>query len=183
MCINLVCRFYDSQQGAVLLDGVDLREMALEDVRGRIGLVTQQTELFNDTIMYNIRYGSLDATDQQVWQAARMAHADEFIRAMPEGYETRVGLSGQRLSGGQRQRVALARAVLRDPEILILDEATSQIDTESEKLINEALTEFSRNRTLIMITHRLSNLYLADRVYEFECGRMIERPAGEQQVA
>ncbi len=181
--INLVCRFYDPQQGVVLLDGVDLRDMALEDVRGRVGLVIQQTELFNDTVMYNIRYGSPNATEQEARQAAKMAHADEFITAMPEQYETRVGPSGQRLSGGQRQRIALARAILRDPEILILDEATSQIDTESEKLINEVLTEFSRNRTLIMITHRLSNLYLADRVYELEDGRMIEYEPREQSVA
>ena len=181
--INLVCRFYDPQHGSVLLDGVDLRDMELEDVRSRIGLVIQQTELFNDTIMYNIRYGSLDATEEQVRRAAQMAHADEFIDSLPDKYETKVGPRGQRLSGGQRQRIALARAILRDPEILILDEATSQIDMESEKLINEVLTEFSRNRTLIMITHRLSNLYLADRVYEFDAGRMIEYEPGEPQVA
>ncbi len=181
--INLVCRFYDPQQGVILLDGVDLREMDLDDLRSRIGLVIQQTELFNDTVMYNIRYGSLDATDQQVRQAAQMAHADEFISMMPDKYETRVGPHGQRLSGGQRQRIALARAILRDPEILILDEATSQIDTESEKLINEVLTEFSRNRTLIMITHRLSNLHLVDRVYELDHGRITEQQPPEKHVA
>ena len=181
--IHLICRFYDPQHGAVLLDGVDLRELALDDVRARIGLVTQQTELFNDTIHYNIRYGSLDATDAQVQRAAEMAHAHEFIMTFPEKYETRVGQSGQRLSGGQRQRIALARAILRDPEILILDEATSQIDTESEKLINEVLTEFSKNRTLIMITHRHANLYLADRVYELDRGCMVQREARQKQVA
>ncbi|MHB8974146.1 MAG: ABC transporter ATP-binding protein [Pirellulaceae bacterium] len=181
--IHLICRFYDPQRGGVLLDGVDLRELALDDVRGRIGLVTQQTELFNDTIHYNIRYGSLGATDAQVQRAAELTHAHEFIMTLPEQYETRVGQSGQRLSGGQRQRIALARAILRDPEILILDEATSQIDTESEKLLNEVLTEFSRNRTLIMITHRLTNLYLADRVYELDRGRMIERETRPKQVA
>ncbi len=181
--INLICRFYDPQHGAVLLDGVDLREMALDDVRSRIGLVIQQTELFNDTIMYNIRYGSLDATDQQVRHAAEMAHADEFISMMTDQYETRVGPRGQRLSGGQRQRIALARAILRDPEILILDEATSQIDMESEKLINDVLTEFSRDRTLIMITHRLSNLHLADRVYELDNGQITEPRPPDQQVA
>ena len=112
-----------------------------------------------------------------------LAHLDEFIQTLPEQYETRVGAGGQRLSGGQRQRIALARAILRAPEILILDEATSQIDPESEKLINQVLTEFSRNRTLIMITHRLSNLHLADRVYQMDCGRIIEYRPEDQQVA
>ena len=181
--IHLICRFYDPQQGAVLLDGVDLRTMDLEDVRSRIGLVTQQTELFNDTVLYNIRYGSLNATDAEVQRAAEMAYAHEFIEALPEKYQTRVGHSGQRLSGGQRQRIALARAILRNPEFLILDEATSQIDTESEKLINEALIRFSKNRTLIMITHRLANLHLADRVYELESGRMIPHEPRSRQVA
>lgn len=179
--INLVCRFYDPQRGAILLDGVDLREMALADVRGRVGLVIQQTELFNDTVIHNIRYGSPDATEQQARRAAEMAHADEFIRALPDTYQTLVGSRGQRLSGGQCQRIALARAILRDPEILILDEATSQIDPESEKLINKVLSEFSRNRTLIMITHRLSNLHLADRVYELKDGCMSDCRYPEHQ--
>jgi len=181
--IHLICRFYDPQQGDVLLDGVNLREVDLEDLRSRIGLVTQQTELFNDTIQYNIRYGSLHASDEQVQRAAELARAHEFIMALPERYATRVGHSGQRLSGGQRQRIALARAFLREPEILILDEATSQIDIESEKLINQALTEFSKQRTLIMITHRLANLYLADRVYELEHGRIELRDPRHKQVA
>ncbi len=181
--VHLICRFYDPQHGAIKLDGVNLRDIALEDLRSRIGLVIQQTELFHDTIMYNIRYGSLDATDKQVQRAAELAHAQEFINALPDKYDTMVGPRGQRLSGGQRQRIALARAILRDPEILILDEATSQIDTESEKLINEVLTEFSKNRTLIMITHRLNNLCLADRVYELDAGRMVESDCKERQVA
>jgi ABC-type multidrug transport system fused ATPase/permease subunit len=167
----------------VLLDGVDLRAMDLEDLRSRIGLVTQQTELFNDTVLYNLRYGSLNASDADVRRAAEMASAHEFIEALPDKYNTRVGHSGQRLSGGQRQRIALARAILRNPEFLILDEATSQIDTESEKLINEALMRFSQNRTLIMITHRLANLHLADRVYELEAGRMVPREPRTRQVA
>ncbi len=181
--IHLICRFYDPQQGAVLLDGVDLRELDVADVRSRIGLVTQQTELFNDSVLYNIRYGSLQATDEQVRRAAELARAHEFIMALPQQYATRVGQSGQRLSGGQRQRIALARAFLRDPEILILDEATSQIDVESERLINQALIEFSRQRTLIMITHRHANLYLADRVYELECGRLQLRAAPRKNAA
>ncbi len=181
--VHLICRFYDPQHGAIKLDGVDLREMSLDDLRSRIGLVIQQTDLFHDTVMYNIRYGSLDATEEQVLRAAKMAHAHEFISSFPDKYDTMVGPRGTRLSGGQRQRIALARAILRDPEILILDEATSQIDNESEKLINEVLTEFSRNRTLIMITHRLNNLYLADRVYELDAGRMVEYDRAARQVA
>jgi ATP-binding cassette subfamily B protein/subfamily B ATP-binding cassette protein MsbA len=181
--IHLVCRFYDPQHGAIRLDGVDLREMSLTDLRSRIGLVTQRTELFNESVFYNIRYGTMDATEEQVIQAARMAHAHEFITALPEQYHTCVGQGGQRLSGGQRQRIALARAILRDPEILILDEATSQIDTDSEQLINEVLTEFSSNRTMIMITHRLSNLHLADMVFELSDGRLLEYDRRHQDVA
>ncbi|MHB0959183.1 MAG: ABC transporter ATP-binding protein [Pirellulaceae bacterium] len=181
--ISLICRFYDPQCGEVLLDGIDLRELALDDLRARIGLVTQQTELFNDTIDYNIRYGSPSATEEQVQRAAELAHAHDFIMTFPENYKTQVGQSGQRLSGGQRQRIALARAMLRDPEILILDEATSQIDRESEALINEVLTAFSRNRTLIMITHRHANLALADCVYELDRGSIVLRDTSRKRVA
>ncbi|MHB8866426.1 MAG: ABC transporter ATP-binding protein [Pirellulaceae bacterium] len=181
--ISLICRFYDPQCGEVLLDGIDLRELALDDLRARIGLVTQQTELFNDTIDYNIRYGSPSATEEQVQRAAELAHAHDFIMTFPENYRTQVGQSGQRLSGGQRQRIALARAMLRDPEILILDEATSQIDRESEALINEVLTAFSRNRTLIMITHRHANLALADCVYELDRGSIVLRDTSRKRVA
>jgi len=181
--INLICRFYDPQRGALRIDGVALRDMDLTDLRGRIGLVTQQTELFNESIRYNISYGSVDADDQQVIAAAKLAHAHEFIMDFPEQYETLVGQAGQRLSGGQRQRIALARAILKDPEILILDEATSQIDAESEQLINDVLTEFSHGRTLIMITHRASNLHLADRVLHLDHGRLIESSDPHQRVA
>ncbi len=173
--VHLVCRFYDPQHGRITLDNTSLSQMALDDLRARIGLVTQQTELFNDTVLYNIRYGSLDCTKEQVIAAAKMAHAHEFIMELPEQYETRVGKNGQRFSGGQRQRIALARAMLRNPEILILDEATSQIDPDSERLINQALTAFSKGRTLIMITHRLSNLHLVDRVFQLDRGQLIER--------
>jgi len=181
--VHLICRFYDPRQGAICLDGVDLRQMALKDLRSRIGLVTQQTELFNESILYNIRYGSVDSTDEQIVAAAKLAHAHEFIMTFPEQYESLVGQSGQRLSGGQRQRIALARAILKDPEILILDEATSQIDAESEQLINDVLTDFSRGRTLIMITHRASNLHLADRVLQLDHGRIVDRADRNQRVA
>lgn len=180
---HLLCRFYDPSSGRILLDGVDLRAMALDDLRSRIGLVTQQTELFNETILYNIRYGSLQTSEQDAIRAAKLAHAHEFIMALPNQYQTRMGQSGQRLSGGQRQRIALARAILRDPEILILDEATSQIDPESECLINETLTEFSRGRTLVMITHRHSNLYLAERVYQLDHGHLVPQTQHASRVA
>ncbi len=174
--INLLCRFYDPQQGDILFDGVSLRDAAIKDLRSRIALVTQQTELFNETIMHNIRYGRWDATEEEVIAAARLARADGFISSFPQGYQTRVGPNGQRLSGGQRQRIALARAFLRNAEILILDEATSQIDVESERLIHEALAEFGMDRTLIMITHRESTLSLATRIVRVDRGKLEHVP-------
>jgi len=181
--VNLICRFYDPTEGQVLLDGVPLTEMALRDVRGRIALVTQQTELFNESILYNIRYGRWDATEEEIVEAAKKAHAHDFIADFPEGYRTMVGPNGFRLSGGQRQRIALARAFLRDAEILVLDEATSQIDVESERLIHEALARYVENRTVIMITHRASTLALADTILEVEHGQVRKRPARQMQVA
>ncbi|MCB9938852.1 MAG: ABC transporter ATP-binding protein [Planctomycetaceae bacterium] len=173
--INMLPRFYDPVRGSIRFDDVDLREMRLRDIRKRVGLVTQQTHLFDDTVLNNIRYGSPNATDAEAMEAAKKAHADRFILdKLEDGYETHVGQSGSRLSGGQRQRIALARAILRDPEVLILDEATSQIDIESEQLIHEALQEFVRDRTAIMITHRLSTLTLADRVVVMDAGRIID---------
>jgi ATP-binding cassette subfamily B protein/subfamily B ATP-binding cassette protein MsbA len=170
--INLLCRYYDPQQGEVLFDGVSLRDASLKDLRNRIALVTQQTELFNESIHHNIRYGRWDATEEEIVAAARMARADSFITSFPNGYQTIVGPNGQRVSGGQRQRIALARAFLRNAEILILDEATSQIDVESERLIHEALSEYGKDRTLIMITHRESTLSLANRIVRVDRGKL-----------
>ena len=170
--VNLLCRFYDPQEGEVLIDGVSLRDVALKELRSRIAVVTQQTELFNETILHNIRYGRWDATEEEVIAAAERARAHDFISAFPAGYQTLVGPNGQRLSGGQRQRIALARAFLRNAEILILDEATSQIDVESERLIHDALTDFGRDRTLLMITHRESTLALATRIVRVENGKL-----------
>jgi subfamily B ATP-binding cassette protein MsbA len=181
--VNVICRFYDPTKGRVLLDGVPLTEMALHDLRRRIAMVTQQTELFNESIHYNIRYGRWDATDAEIEEAARKAHAHEFISDFPEGYRTMVGPNGFRLSGGQRQRIALARAFLRNAEILVLDEATSQIDVDSERLIHEALAAYVENRTVIMITHRASTLALADSIIEVEHGKATKRPARQQQAA
>lgn len=170
--INLLCRFYDPQQGEVLMNGISLRDVTLRELRRRIALVTQQTELFNETILHNIRYGRWDATEEEIVAAAKLARADEFIMSFPEGYRTHVGPNGQRLSGGQRQRIALARAFLRNAAILILDEATSQIDVESERLIHEALADFGNERTLIMITHRESTLSLATRIVRVDHGKL-----------
>ncbi len=172
--VNLLCRFYDPQQGAVLIDGVSLKDLAIHDVRSRIAIVSQQSDFFNESILHNIRYGRWEATDEEVIEAAKKAKAHDFISEFSQGYQTPVGPNGQRLSGGQRQRIALARALLRDTEILILDEATNQIDVESEKLIHAALLEFGQGRTMIMITHRHSTLELATRVVEVDRGQLTE---------
>jgi ATP-binding cassette subfamily B protein/subfamily B ATP-binding cassette protein MsbA len=181
--VNLLCRFYDPNLGDVSIDGISLRDVSLRELRSRIALVTQQTELFNETILHNIRYGRWEATEEDVMAAAHAARAHEFIASFPQGYETIVGPNGQRLSGGQRQRIALARAFLRNAEILILDEATSQIDIESERMIHDALAEFGRDRTLIMITHRESTLSLATRIVRVEGGRLEPFVASGVQAA
>lgn len=173
--VNLIPRFFDPQAGAVMMCDIDLRDLRRRDLRQRIGIVSQQTHLFDDTVMNNIRYGSPQASDEAVIEAARKAHADRFINEkLRDGFATMVGSGGGRLSGGQRQRIALARAILRDPEILILDEATSQIDIESEQLIHKALEAFIVDRTAIMITHRMSTLALADRVVVMDAGRIVD---------
>jgi ATP-binding cassette subfamily B protein/subfamily B ATP-binding cassette protein MsbA len=171
--VSLLCRFDDPQSGSVCLDDVPLNEMRMRDLRKRIALVTQRTVLFDDTIENNIRYGSPGADAEAVIRAAKLAFADEFIRRKtPDGYQTFLGSGGMRLSGGQMQRIALARAFLRNPDILILDEATSQIDLESEQLIHQALAKFLVNRTGVMITHRPSSLAMASRVVVIESGRV-----------
>ena len=173
--MNLVPRFYDPVKGQVTIDGVDLREVRLRELRARLGIVSQQSSLFNDTVANNIRYGSPGATDALVVEAAKQAHAHRFItEKLNDGYESLCGPSGSRLSGGQQQRIALARAILRDPELLILDEATSQIDVESERLIHEVLEKFVKGRTVFMITHRPSTLALADRIVVMDQGRVVD---------
>ncbi len=173
--LNLLPRFFDADSGSITIDGVNVRDVRLEDLRKRIGLVTQDAVLFNDTVASNIAYGADGATSAQIEAAARQAHAHAFImEKLSDGYDTIVGNGGSRLSGGQRQRVALARAILRDPEILILDEATSQIDVESEHLIHQVLEEFTQGRTTLLITHRPSTLTLADRVVVMDKGRVID---------
>ena len=169
--LNLVPRLYDPIEGAISIDGVDLRNVRMQDLRRRIGLVSQETLLLNETVAFNIAYGSPDATQDAIEAAARQAHAYKFItEKLSDGFQTIAGPAGNRLSGGQRQRLALARVILRDPEILILDEATSQIDLESEQLIHQVLKEFMRNRTALVVTHRLSTIGLADRIVVMENG-------------
>jgi len=172
---SLIPRFFDADEGAVRIDGIDVREVRMRELRRQIGLVTQETVLFDDTVLNNIRYGKPSATRAEVIAAARQALAHQFIEEKCEhGYDTMVGQQGNRLSGGQRQRIALARAILRDPPLLILDEATSQVDPESEQLIHRVLAEFMRQRTTLLVTHRQSTLALADRIVVMDGGQIVD---------
>jgi ATP-binding cassette, subfamily B, bacterial MsbA len=181
--VSLLCRFDDPQSGNICLDDVPLNQLRIRNLRKRIALVTQQTFMFDDTIENNIRYGSPGADSHAVARAAKLAFADEFIRRKtPHGYQTVLGVGGMRLSGGQMQRLALARAFLRNPDILILDEATSQIDMESEQLIHQALATFLVDRTGVMITHRPSSLAMADRIVVIEAGRVADSGRHEELI-
>ena len=172
--VNLIPRFYDVTEGAILVDGVDVRDVTLASLRAQIGMVTQDTVLFDDTIAANIAYGSPAASRERIEAAARAAHAHEFVATLPDGYETRIGERGQRLSGGQRQRLAIARALLKDPPILVLDEATSSLDAESEHLVQDALVRLMENRTSFVIAHRLSTVRRADAIIVLERGTVRE---------
>lgn len=172
--VSLIPRFYDVQAGSVLIDGYDVRRVQLPSLRAQIGIVPQDTVLFSGTIRDNIRYGRLDASEAEIEAAARMANAHEFICQLPAGYDTPVGERGVRLSGGQRQRIAIARAILKDPRILILDEATSSLDSESERLVQEALERLMVGRTSIVIAHRLSTVQRADRIVVVVAGEVME---------
>jgi subfamily B ATP-binding cassette protein MsbA len=180
---NLLARFYDPIAGRVTLDGIDLRDLATADLRRLVGVVTQDTILFNDTIAGNIAYGSPDATPAQIEAAARMANAHEFIVAHPDGYRRNVGDKGFVLSGGEKQRVALARAILRNPPILILDEATSALDTVTERLVQEAIAKVMQNRTTLAIAHRLSTVRRADQILVVDAGRVVERGTHDELYA
>jgi subfamily B ATP-binding cassette protein MsbA len=173
--VDLLCRFFDVSGGRITIDGVDIRSARVRDVRGLMGIVSQETVLFHDTVRANIAYGKASATDHEVQIAARAAHAHEFIERLPGGYDTVVGERGVQLSGGQRQRIAIARALLSDPPILVLDEATSALDTESERVIQEAIERLLAGRTVFVIAHRLSTVHRADQILVMDRGRVVER--------
>jgi subfamily B ATP-binding cassette protein MsbA len=181
--VNLLPRFYDVTGGAITIDGHDIRSVTLASLRSQIAIVTQETVLFDDTLAANIAFGRPAATPGEIETAARAAHAHEFIAALPDGYQTMIGERGQRLSGGQRQRVAIARAILRNSPMLILDEATSALDTESELLVQEALSNLMRNRTSFVIAHRLSTVRRADAIVVLERGAIVEAGTHDELMA
>ncbi|MBN1935000.1 MAG: ATP-binding cassette domain-containing protein, partial [Anaerolineae bacterium] len=178
--VNLLCRFYDVTKGAVRIDGIDIRELSMEEIRKQVGMVLQTPFLFHGTLAENIAYGKPDATRAEIVRAAKAANAHDFITRLPESYDTIVGEGGAGLSGGERQRISIARAILHNPRILILDEATSSVDTETERQIQEALTELVKGRTTIAIAHRLSTLYNANRILVINHGRLEEQGPPKQ---
>ncbi len=180
---NLLTRFYDVNQGAIAIDGIDIKDMNLQSLRGLMGLVTQDSILFNDTIKANIALGKLDATDDEIIEALKIANAFEFVNDLPKGIYTNIGDSGNKLSGGQKQRLSIARAVLKNPPIMILDEATSALDTESEKFVQVALENMMQNRTSIVIAHRLSTIQKADKIVVMQKGKIVEQGSHEQLLA
>lgn len=180
---NLLTRFYDVQEGTVKIDGIDIKDMTLESLRDLMGLVTQDSILFNDTIKNNIRLGKEDATDEDIIAALKVANAYEFVKDLPNGIETNIGDAGGKLSGGQKQRLSIARAVLKNPPIMILDEATSALDTESEKFVQVALENMMQNRTSIVIAHRLSTIQKADKIVVMQKGEIVEQGTHDELLA
>ena len=180
---ELMERFYDTNSGDILFDGVSIRDFKQESLRATMSLVSQETVLFNDTIRSNIALGNINATDEEVVEACKVANAHNFIMESPEGYQTNIGDRGAKLSGGQRQRLSIARAVLKNPEFLILDEATSALDTESEKLVQDALTKLLKGRTSVVIAHRLSTIMNADRIFVIDEGRIVEEGKHDELLA
>ena len=176
-------RFYDPSVGEILVDGKPLKSFTQESLRSKISLVSQDTVLFNDTIRENIALGKQGATESEIVEAAKIANAHDFIVAATDGYDTNIGDRGAKLSGGQRQRLSIARAVLKNPEFLILDEATSALDTESEKLVQQALTRMLKGRTSVVIAHRLSTIQHADKIIVVDEGRIAEQGTHEQLIA
>ena len=172
---DLLARFWDVTEGSIRIDGVDIRRYRIGDLMRQFGVVTQEAILFNDTVYNNISFGMEGLDESAVVAAAKVANADEFISAMPQGYRTNIGDRGQRLSGGQRQRISIARAVLKNPPVLILDEATSALDTESERLVQDALTRLMQNRTSLVIAHRLSTIQHADEIIVLQDGEIVEK--------
>lgn len=180
---NLIPRFFDPTGGAIRIDGVDLRDVRLDSLRRQIAIVTQETFLFNDTVRNNLSYGSGDVSADRLEAAARAALAHDFIVKMPQGYDTIIGERGARLSGGERQRLAIARALLRDAPLLVLDEATSSLDSESESLVQQALANLMQNRTTFVIAHRLSTVRNAGRIIVLDRGRIVETGTHDELLA
>ncbi|MEX0791230.1 MAG: ATP-binding cassette domain-containing protein, partial [Actinomycetota bacterium] len=180
--VRLLLRFYDPRSGRVLIDGQDVRDLSYPSLRRAIGYVSQDVFLFSGTVRENIAYGRPDASDEQVEEAARLAEVHDFVMAMPAGYQTVVGERGQKLSGGQRQRISIARAILRDPAILVLDEATSAVDNETEAAIQRSLSKVAEGRTAVVIAHRLSTVRHADKIWVLESGRVAESVTHEDLV-
>ena len=172
--VDLLPRFYDCVSGEILIDGISIKDLNINSLRKLFGIVSQNCILFNDTVANNIAFGRSDYSLERVQEAAHVAHADEFIQQLPQGYSTTIGDRGLNLSGGQRQRISIARAVLKDPPILILDEATSALDSESQKVVQEALDALMQHRTAIVIAHRLSTIRNADLILVMEQGRIVE---------
>jgi len=181
--VNLLPRFYDVEQGEILIDGCDIRKVTLKSLRDQVGLVTQQTILFNDTARNNIAYGNLQCSDREIIQAAKAANAHDFIERLPQGYNTNIGEQGVKLSGGERQRISIARALLKNAPILILDEATSSLDSDSETEVQKALEELMRGRTVFVIAHRLSTIRNAHRIVVLSEGRIVEQGTHEELIA
>jgi subfamily B ATP-binding cassette protein MsbA len=181
--VDLIPRFYDPQKGRILIDGTDIKEVTLKSLRQKIAIVTQETILFNDTIRGNIVYGKPDASQGEMEQAAIQAYAHEFICQLPKGYDTVIGDRGMKLSGGERQRIAIARALLKNPPILILDEATSQLDSEAERIVQEALDRLIQGRTVFVIAHRLSTVRNAQRIVVLDKGSLIEQGTHSELIA
>jgi ABC-type multidrug transport system fused ATPase/permease subunit len=180
---DLLARFYDIKTGEILIDNINIKDIKLADLRGLTGIVSQESILFNDSIYNNIRLGKLDATEQEIISAAKVANAHDFILDTENGYDTNIGDRGNKLSGGQKQRLSIARAILKNPQLLILDEATSALDTESEKLVQEALESLMSARTTLVIAHRLSTIQNADEIIVLDAGKIIERGTHQELIA
>ena len=183
MIADLLPRFYDVDEGSISIDGIDIRQIRVKDLRALMGNVNQEAILFNDTFFNNITFGVENATMEQVVEAAKIANAHDFIMASEDGYDTNIGDRGCKLSGGQRQRISIARAILKNPPLLILDEATSALDTESERLVQEALDRLMKNRTTLVIAHRLSTIRNADMICVMHEGKIVESGTHDELIA